>query len=79
MKLGDSPMKIHQEFESMYGTSSCLYDTVFRWIRRYQSGKKYLRDEQRSGASKTAVNENAIKLVRHAIADDRHISIQEIT
>ena len=38
IKLGDSPMKIHQELESEYGTP-CSYDTVGRWIRRFQSGK----------------------------------------
>ena len=41
MKLGDSPIKTHQELESVYGTS-CSYDTVCRWIWRFQSGKKDL-------------------------------------
>ena len=63
----------------VYGTSSCSYDTVCRWIRRFQSGKKDIRDEPQSGAPKTVMNENAIALVRHAKADDSHISIKEIT
>ena len=70
MKLGDSPMKIHQELEFVYGTSSCSYNTVCRWVRRFQSGKKDLRDDPRSGAPKTAMNENTVGLVRHAITDD---------
>ena len=78
-KLGDSPMEIHQELESVYGTFSGSYDPVCRWIRRLQSGKKDLRDDPWSGAPKTAMNENTIELVRHAIADDPHISIHEIT
>ena len=73
MKLGDSSMKIHQALESVYGTYSCSHDTVYRWIQCFQSGKKYLRDEPRSEAPKTAMNENAVELVRHAIADDPHI------
>ena len=79
MKLGDSPMKIHEELESVYGTSSCSYDTVCQWIRHFQSGKKDFRDEPWSGAPNTAMNENAIELVTHAIADDPHISIQDTT
>ena len=67
MKLGDSPMKVHQELEYVYGTSSSSYDTVCRWIRTFQSGEKDLRDDPRSGAPKTAMNENAIELVGHAI------------
>ena len=67
LKLGDSPMKIHQELESVSGTSSCSYDTVCRWIRRFQSAIKDLRVEPRSGTPKTAMNENAIELVRHSI------------
>ena len=70
---------IHQELESVYGTSSCSYDTVCQRIWCFQSGKTDLRDKTRSGAPKTAMNENAIELVRHAIADDPHISIQERT
>ena len=74
MKLGDHPVKTHQKLEAVYGTSGS-YDTVCRRIRRFQSGKKDLRDKPRSGAPKTAMSENAIELVRHAIADDPHISI----
>ena len=65
MKLWDSPMKIHHELESVYGTP-CSYDTVCPWIRPFQIVKKDLIDEPRSGAPKTAMNENAIELVRHA-------------
>ena len=56
MKLGNSPMKIHQELKSVYGTSSCSYDTVSLWIRRFKSCKKDLRDDEpRSGTPKTAM------------------------
>ena len=48
MKFGDSPMKVHQELESVNGTY-CSYDTVCRWIQRVQSGKNDLRGEPRSG------------------------------
>ena len=83
IKLGDSPITTIPP-----GIGICVwniflftYDTVCRWIRRFQSGKKDLTDETRSGAPKAATNENAVELVRHAIADDPHtiISIQEIT
>ena len=74
MKLGDIPLKIHQDLESVYGIS-CSYDTVCRWIRRFQSGKKDLSDEPRSGAPKTAMNDNAIELIMHAIPDGPHLSV----
>ena len=81
MELGDSPLKIHQDLESMNGTSCCYYeyDTACRAIRRFHSGRKELTDGPPSGTPKAAMNENAIELVRHSIADDPHISIQEIT
>ena len=69
-------MNLH--LESVYGTSSCLYDTVCWRIRRFQSGKKDLRGAM-VWRKKPAMNEGAIERVRHAIADDQHISIQEIT
>ena len=37
-------MKIHQELDSVYGTS-CLINTVCRWVRCFQIGKKDLRDK----------------------------------
>ena len=63
MELGDNPMKIYKELESVFGTASCWYDAVCRWIWRFQSGKKSV-DEPRSGAPKTVMNENVIELVR---------------
>ena len=44
-----------------------------------KAARKTPENAPRSGTPQTAVNENAIGLVRHAIADDPHISIQEIT
>ena len=72
-------MTIHQELESVYGTFSSSYDPVCRWIRRFEIGMDDLRDGPRSGAEKTAMKENAIELMRHAMAGDPHISIQERT
>ena len=72
-------MTFHQELESVNGTSSSYYDTACRSIRRFHSGRKDLTDGPPSGARKTAMNETAIELIRHAIADDPYISIQEIT
>ena len=80
MKLGDSPLKNHQELESVYGTS-CSYDTACWWIRRPQSGKEDLRNEPLTGAPKTATNENTntIELVIYTIADDPYISNESIS
>ena len=70
MKLTDSPMKIHQKFESVYGISSWSHDRVCQWIQCFQSSNKDLGDKQQSRAPKPAMKENAIELVRYAIADD---------
>ena len=68
MILGDGPTTIHQGLESLYGTSLWSCDIVCWGIRSFQSVKKDLRDEPRSGAPTAAMNENAMELVRHAIA-----------
>ena len=62
-------MKIHQELESVYGTSFCSYDCLTGGSDGFQSGEKDLRDEPRSGAPQLGMKENAIELMRHAIAD----------
>ena len=40
VKVGDSPMKFHQELESVHGTS-CLHDTVCQWIRRHRNAERW--------------------------------------
>ena len=78
MKLGDSPLKIHQELESAWNIF--LFIWHFAGDQTFSECKGYLRDEPRSGAPRTAMNENTntIELVMHAKADDPYISNQEI-
>ena len=55
-------MKIHQNLESVYGTS-CSYHIACWLIGRFQSGKSDFRDGSRSGALKTVVNENTVTVL----------------
>ena len=78
-------MKLADCHENPPGIGICVWNIFLfiwhccRWVRRFQSGKKDLRNEPRSRAPNTAVNENTIELVTRAIADDPHnMWIQEI-
>lgn len=77
-QLGELPTKIYEDLQQVYGPSSCSYDTVCRWVRRFKSGKNDVYDDPRCGAPKSAMNEKSIELVKCAIEEDPHITIQEL-
>ena len=76
MQLGELPTKIYEDLQRVYGPSSCSYDTVCMWVRHFKSGENDVKDNPKYGAPNSAMNKTSIELVKCAIEEDPHITIQ---
>lgn len=78
-KKGVKSSEIVQRLQTVFGDAAESKSTVYRWIDRFRHGRTTLKDDQRVGRPKTAVNEKSIAAVEKLVMGDRHVSIREIS
>ena len=77
-KLGKSATETYNLLTEVYGDQRLSRTQVFEWFKKFKEGRKYVRDDPKSGRPSTAkTQENVEKVAR--IVRDRRLSIRAIS
>jgi transposase len=77
VKLSKSGPEICQMLQQAYGEDALKRSTVFKWVQRYQEGRKVPTDK-RSGHPSTSCSDENIDHVHSLVLSDRQMTVQMI-
>ncbi|XP_076039471.1 protein GVQW3-like [Oratosquilla oratoria] len=78
--LGKSASAIHAELAQVLGEESAPgLSTVKRWAVKFREGEAEVSDAPRSGRPRTATTDDNVALVQELLAEDRRLTVQEIS
>ena len=77
---GETPIRIHERLNNVYGDATVDVSTVRRWVRRCNEaeGQTPLADEKRKGRPATVVTPRNIQRVDDIIRGDRRVTTDEL-
>ncbi len=76
VKLGKTGKQISEKLNTVYGEAAMKPATVYKWVKRCQEGRESLKDDQRSGRPVTTRNEENVKRIENALAENHRMSIR---
>ncbi|CAK1585575.1 unnamed protein product [Parnassius mnemosyne] len=74
---GNTPTKIKDELDSVYGDSAPLFSIVKFWLAEFKCGRESLVDDERLGRPNTASTDNNIAKFHQMVLDNHRIKVRE--
>ena len=62
-KLGKTAVEKHQMMQKVYSYECLFHPTIYEWFGWFKEGREDLNDEESSGRSRSATNEENVKIV----------------
>jgi transposase len=78
VKLKKSATETFQLLTEAYGEDCISRARVFEWHKRFSEGRESVKDDDRPGRPRTAVNDDNIEKVRHVIRKDRRLGVRAV-
>lgn len=75
---GKSAKEIHHALQEVCGGTALAYNSVYRWIASFASGRVSIKDEHRSGAPVSATDAYHVQKVKEIIDSDRRMTCEDI-
>ena len=72
------PTEIHADLLKVYGNGAFKYGTVYKWVRRFNDGRKSIENDRRVGWPVTVLTEKNVATVKTLIEEDVRYTMQEI-
>jgi histone-lysine N-methyltransferase SETMAR len=76
--LGEQPIDIHQDLETLHGEDAPAYSTVAKWAKRFREGRMDIEDDPRSGCPVTSTTPENIELIESLIEADPHSTYDDL-
>ena len=77
-KLGCSLKKLMTEISTAFGPSCVSYDTVRRWIKKFESGVVSIKNAPKSGRPKSASRKEIVSKIKEIIEGDARFTVRDI-
>jgi len=78
-KLGKSATETYNLLTEVYGDQCLSRMHVFEWFKKFKEGRKYVRDNPKSGRPSTAKTQENVEKVARIVRGDRRLSIRAIS
>jgi hypothetical protein len=78
VKLKKSTTETFQLLTEAYGEDCISCAHVFEWHKRFSEGRESVKDDDRPGRPRTALNDDNIEKVRHVIRKDRRLGVRAV-
>jgi len=72
------PSEIHHQICHVYGDNATSDGMVRKYVRMFNEGREYVRDEARSGRT-SLVNDDLVRRVNERVRDDRRFTIYDLS
>ena len=73
VKLGKNMPEIKEDLQKVYGDSCFTNSCIHKWFHRFNDGRKYVKDDPRSGRKVTVSTDKRI-----AAIEDRRITVRQV-
>ena len=77
-QLGFPPTEIHAHLQKVYGNGALKYDTVCKWVRRFNDGRESFENDPWVGRPVSLLTEKNVATVKKLIEKDARYTMLEI-